>query len=341
VKKVNGQRTYPTLDQFTQATGIQVVYRADINDIAEYYAVIRSSLEAGQYTGADLMVITNGPELSEMIDLGYLIALDQGAMPNFKANADQTVVDPSYDPGNTYTMAWQSGFTGIGWNRDAIDREITSFQDLLDPAFSGKVGMIGNNVDLPNLALCAVGVNPETSTEDDWRKAADLLQQQKDQGVVRKYYDQDYLTAMENGDIWISMAWGGDMLIDNLYYGFNFAFTIPSEGGVIWTDNMCIPRAAENPVGAMKLADWYYDPEIAALLTEYNNSVGPVPDAKPIIEQHAAAATGDDKRILEAVASSPFVFPTDEIAANVHRYRVLTSDEFQTWNEIFAPIYEA
>jgi spermidine/putrescine transport system substrate-binding protein len=184
VKKVNGERTYPTLDMFTQETGIKVVYRADIQDIADYYAVIRPSLEAGQYTGADLMVITNGPELTEMIDLGFLIALDQSALTNFKANADPTVVDPSYDPGNAYTVAWQSGFTGIGWNRDAIDREITSFKDLMDPAFAGKVGMIGNNVDLPNLALCAVGATPETSTPDDWQKAADLLQQQKDQGIV-------------------------------------------------------------------------------------------------------------------------------------------------------------
>jgi hypothetical protein len=119
----------------------------------------------------------------------------------------------------------------------------------------------------------------------------------------------------------------------------NFAFTIPEEGGVIWTDNMCIPAHAENPVGAMQLADWYYDPKIAALLTEYNNSVGPVPAAKAIIEQDAAAASGEDRKILEAVATSPFVFPTPEIAANVHRYRVLTSDEFQQWNDLFGPIY--
>jgi spermidine/putrescine transport system substrate-binding protein len=341
VKKINGQRTYPTLDMFTEATGVDVVYRADVNDIAEYYATIRPSLEAGQYTGADLMVITNGPELSEMINLGYLIALDQNSMTNFRANADPTVVDPSFDPGNMYTMAWQSGFTGIGWNRQAIDREITSFQDLMDPSYAGKVGMIGNNVDLPNLALCAVGVRPETSTPSDWQKAADLLQKQKDQGIVRKYYDQDYLTAMENGDIWISMAWGGDMLIDSLYYGFDFGFVIPKEGGVIWTDNLCIPAHAENPVGAMRLADWYYDPKIAALLTEYNNSVGPVPAAKQLIEQDAAATTGEDKKIYQAVASSPFVFPTPEIAANVHRYRVLTPDEFQQWNDIFSTIYES
>jgi spermidine/putrescine transport system substrate-binding protein len=341
VKKVNGERTYPTLDLFTKSTGADVVYRADVNDIAEYYATIRPSLEADQYTGADLMVITNGPELSEMIDLGYLIALDQEAMTNFKTNAGPTVVDPSYDPGNAYTMAWQSGFTGIGWNRKVIDREITSFADLMDPAYAGKVGMIGNNVDLPNLALCAVGVNPETSTPADWQKAADLLQKQKDQGIVRKYFDQDYLTAMENGDIWISMAWGGDMLIDSLYYGFDFGFAIPKEGGVIWTDNMCIPAHAENPVGAMQLADFYYDPKIAALLTEYNNSVGPVPAAKPLIEEDAAASSGGDKKIFEAVASSPFVFPTPEIAANVHRYRVLSTDEFQRWNDLFAPIYES
>jgi spermidine/putrescine transport system substrate-binding protein len=340
VTKVNGQRTYPTLERFTDATGIEVVYRADINDITEFYATIRPSLEAGQYVNSDLMVITNGPELSEMIELGYLVELDHSLLPNFAANADPTVVNPSYDPDNRHTVAWQSGFTGIGWNKKVIDREITSFQDLLDPAFAGKVGMLGNNVDLPNLAICAIGANPETSTEDDWKKAADLLQQQRDDSIVRKYYGQDYLTAMENGDIWISMAWGGDMLIDSLYYGFDFGFAIPDEGGVIWTDNLCIPSHAKNPVGAIQLMDWYYQPEIAALLTEYNNSVGPVPASKPIIERDAAKATGDDKAILEAVAANDFVFPTPEIAQNVHRYRVLNADEEETWNDLFVPIYQ-
>jgi spermidine/putrescine transport system substrate-binding protein len=336
-----GEYVYPTLDSFTQETGIEVTYRADINDNTQFYAAIRPDLEGGNDTGHDIIVITNGSELTEMIELGYLIPLDQNLMTNFYANADPTIKDPAYDPGNVHTMAWQSGFTGIAYNKNYVDKEITSFMDLFDEAYAGKIGMIGNNADLPGMALLAVGVEPTESTPDDWQKAADLLQQQKDSGVVRKYYVQDYLEAFENEDVWISMAWSGDILIDKLYYGRDeFEFIIQDEGGMIWTDNMCIPAHAANPVGALKLMNHYYDPKIAALLTEYNNYVGPVPDAKAIVEADAKKATGADKAVLEAVANSPLVFPTPEIADKVHRYRVLSPEEEQTWNELFVPIYQ-
>jgi spermidine/putrescine transport system substrate-binding protein len=339
-KDDQGNRIHPTLVAFTDEYGIDVTYRADINDNAEFYASIKPALEAGADTGSDLIVITNGPQLSEMIDLGYLIPLDPTGHPNFDANADPTVVDPAYDKGNVHTLAWQSGFTGIAWNTKYVDKDITSMEDLLDPAYAGHIGMMGND-DAATLALMAVGVAPETSTPEDWQTAADWLQAQKDSGVVRKYYVQDYLTAFENEDIWITEAWSGDILIDRLYYDRpEFEFTIPDEGGVIWTDNCCIPKAAANPVGAMKLMDWYYKPEIAAALTEYNNYVSPVPKGRDLVQKHADEATGADKAVLDAVATSPYVFPTPEIANNVHSYRVLNPEEEQQWNDLFIPIWQ-
>src|SRR5262249_12841748 len=104
IQKVNGVRTYPTLEAFTKKTGINVTYRADINKHDEVYASIRADVENGNDTGSDIIVITNGTVLAEMIDLGYLIQLDPELMPNFKANAGDTVTDPSYDPNNAHTM---------------------------------------------------------------------------------------------------------------------------------------------------------------------------------------------------------------------------------------------
>jgi spermidine/putrescine transport system substrate-binding protein len=342
IAKVNGERTYPTLEAFTKQTDVKVVYRADINSNDEYYAAIRPDLEAGNDTGSDIIVITNGTVLSEMIDLGYLTQLDPELMPNFKENAADTVTNPSYDPENAHTMAWQSGFTGIVYNDKYVDPAPTSFDDLLNEKYSGKIGMFADNADQPALILMQLGINPETSTPDDWQKAADWLNMQKDSGVVRKYYTQDYLTALENEDIWLGIGWSGDIIIDNLYYDLpNLHFVIPKGGAVIWTDNMCIPSHAANPVGAMMVMDWYYQPDMAAQLTEYNNYVGPVPAAKDIVEADAAKATGDDKAILEKVASSPLVFPTPEISAKVHHYRVFDNpDEQQQWNDLFVPIYQ-
>jgi spermidine/putrescine transport system substrate-binding protein len=330
---------HPSIDLFTKRTGIKVAkYSEVIQDTGSYFGKIQPELAAGQGTGYDLMVMTNGVYLDKLIELNYLIPLDQSRMTNFNANASPVVKNPSYDRGNKYTMAWQSGITGIGYDPKRVGKKITSWTDLADPALRGKIGMFGDTQDLPNGAICAIGVNPETSTEADWRKAAQWLKKQ--QPLVRKYYEQDYIDPLSKGDIWASMAWSGDIFQANAS-GANLEFVVPDEGAPIWTDNMCIPNHAQHPLDAMIYMDFVYQPEIAAMLAESINYITPVPGAAAVIKKDAAAATGADKTALEQLATSPLIFPTASDSTKLHRYRVLTSAEEKVWNSLFEPIYQS
>jgi spermidine/putrescine transport system substrate-binding protein len=329
---------HPSIDLFTKQTGIKVNYSEVIQDDDSYFGKIQPVLAAGQGTGEDLMVITNGIFLDKLVELGYLIPLDQSRMPNFGKFASSLVKNPSFDPGNVYTMAWQSGMTGIGYDPKRTGRPITSWQDLADPAFKGKIGMFADIEDLPNAALLAVGVKPETSKEADWRKAADWLIKQRP--LVRKYYQQDYIDPLSKGDIWISLAWSGDIFQANAS-GASLQFVIPKEGGVLWTDNMCIPKYASHPVDAMTYMDFVYQPEIAAMLTESINYVTPVPACQPLIQADANKLTGADKASLLQVASSPLVFPSQSDYSKLHRYRVLSAAEEKVWDSIFEPVYQS
>ena len=62
-----------------------------------------------------------------MIRLGYLVPLDASYIPNFYKYASRSVLSPNYDPGNRYTVAWQSGVTGIGYNSKMVKKPPTSF----------------------------------------------------------------------------------------------------------------------------------------------------------------------------------------------------------------------
>ena len=309
-----------------------------IQDTSSFFPKIQPQLAAGQPTGYDLMIITNGVYLDKLIQLDYLVPLNHDMMKNFDAHASASVKSPSYDKGNKYTMAWQSGITGIGYDPKRTGREITSWHDLTDPKFKGKIGMFGDTEDLPNSALVAIGVKPESSTQEDWKKAADWLKQQKP--LVRKYYLQDYIDPLSKGDIWASMAWSGDIFQANAS-GANLKFVVPSEGGVLWTDNMCIPMHAGHPLDAMTYMDFVYDPKIAAIMAEGINYITPIPDAQAVIKQDAAKATGDEKATLEDVATSALVFPSASDYSRVHRYRVLTAEEEKVWNALFEPIYQS
>src|ERR1019366_9087265 len=171
---------HPTLDHFTAAKGVKVNYQEVIQDNSSFYAKIRPELAAGQATGYDIMVMTNNnPELGYLIELGWLIPLDHSLTPNFNKFAGPLVTNPTFDPGNKYTMAWQSGWTSIGYNSSVVKDPGDSVDILFNKKYKGRVGMLNDPFELGCVGLLAIGVEPAKSKESDWVKAAKKLQQQK------------------------------------------------------------------------------------------------------------------------------------------------------------------
>jgi spermidine/putrescine transport system substrate-binding protein len=320
-----------SLELFTAQTGIKVNYQAVIQNNAPFYATVAPELRAHENTGYDLVVFTNGWELTEMINNGFAVELDHARLPNFARYASSSVKNPNYDPGNRFTAVWQTGFTGIAYNTKMIDRPITSFQDLLDPKFKGHVGMMSDNTEIGSAAMLALGINPAKSTPKDWKRAAEWLMKQRSQ--VAGYYDQSYIQYLENGDTWISQAWSGDVFQANASGYKHLKYVVPKEGQMIWHDNMMIPRGASHPVDALEWINFYYTPKIAGIVEDWVNYVCPVPKAQGYVDT-----------VLQdpAVAHSPLVFPPKEIYRKSFDYAIFPDyDVYQTWNDIFNPVIES
>ncbi len=339
---------HPSLEHFTSKTGITVNYTEPINDNLPFYAKIRPSLEAKQSAGYDIIVMTNNsPPLGYLIDFGWLIPLDRGAMTNFDKYAGPLIKNPSWDPGNKYTMAWQSGWTAIGYNSSVIKNPGTSVDILFDKKYAGKIGMMNDPQELGSVGLLAIGVNPADSKESDWAKAATKLKQQKSDGIVRSYYDQSYIDHLKNGDIVIAQAWSGDIFQADLNSKYrDLKLLIPNEGGMFWTDNMCIPMYAQNPRAAMTLMDYFYAPDVEAVVEYYNDYVCPVPDAKSFLLHPTgwgATALKDMAPEIglptKVTADAPTVFPTPAYIKNSRSYyQYKSQEELDAWNNMFLPI---
>lgn len=329
IDRVQGRR--PTLDDFTKETGIAVNYKEVIDDNEGFFGTIQEPLSNDQPIEWDLIVVTDWM-LAKMARLGYLEELDLSKLPNFTANAGEIYKDPSYDPGNKHSVPWQSGITGIAYNPELTGRELSTFDDLFDPAFAGKVGMFKEMRDTFSLTLLSMGIEPRDSTEDDLMAAQEKLIQQRDDGIVRNYYGNEYADALVRGDIWATIAWSGDVF--QLQFDKpELQFYVPDTGGILWVDNMAIPENAAAPIDAMKFMDFVYDPEIAAQITAWVNYICPVPAAKEILE-------ASDDPTTQTVAASPLVFPTPEMEANLHSYKDLDEEEEQLWNDLFGEIIQ-
>ena len=324
-----------SLSLFTEETGINVKYFHTIEGNASFMEEIEPYLEAGLAPFYDLIVMTNGPEVSKLISSGYLTPLDHTRLVNFDEHASELVRDPAWDPANRYSVAWQSGITGVAYRPEAVEalgHVPTNLSDLFDPALRGRVGMMNDLQDLGNTALLSIGVEPADSKERHWVKAADALREQRASGVVAGYYDQSYLGALLRGDVWISQAWSGD-IFQQQQLGREIEFFVPEEGAMFWTDNMMIPRNAKHPVDAMTFMDFVYRPDVAAMIADWVWYVCPVPAAERII-----ARRFDHPE----VANSPLVFPSAESmgpAGPFREYRVFEGDEeAAAWDSIFGSI---
>ncbi len=331
-----GQRESATLDAFSSETDIEVDYVEAIQDNQEFFGTIQPALAEGSDTGWDIIVPTDWM-VGNMIRLGYLEQFDVAAsVPNFVANAGDKYKNPSYDPNNLHSVPWQSGVTGIAYNPELTGRDITGFGDLLDSAFEGQIGMFSEVRDSLSLALLHNGVQPKDATEEQVRAANDLLKEQ--QPLVRGYYGNEYAQELADGNLAVTMAWSGDVFqlqFDNP----DLRFIVPEAGGILWIDNMSIPKGAQHPADALAFMNYVFQPEVAAQITEYVNYICPVPAAQDIIRQHAEEAESEEDRdYLTAVADSPLVFPTDERLANLHSYKVLRVDEERLWNELFQEV---
>jgi spermidine/putrescine transport system substrate-binding protein len=339
--KTTGERYYPSLRKFQEETGITVNYNDEINGNDTFYGEIAPQLQAGQDIGRDIIVITNGQYLTALIDNGWLIELDSSLRPNFDANAASWAKSPFYDDGNRFSMAWQSGLTGVGYRTDKVNGELTSLDDLMDPSKvpPGSVGVLKE--DAPNLVMINLGIDPKTSGTEEWNEAAAWLTQLRDSDTFRKAYDQGYVDDLTAGNLAATMAWSGDVLYYAIWEDYPFTFYVPDGGSLLWIDNMLIPANSANPQGAYKLMDFVYRPEIAQLITEWVLYMSPVPAVQALIAEHATQEKGSYAADLEATAENPLLWPDDAMLQRVSLGRNLeTNDEVEEWTNTFNSIWE-
>lgn len=313
----------PTLDEFTRATGITVDYREDINDNSEFYAKLRPQLDAGQDVGRDIVVLTDWMA-GEWIRRGYAQQFDRAAMPN-AANLIARLQGIAFDPERDQSLPWQSGYAGLAFNSQRLEeltgkREIRTVDELWDPKLKGRVTILSEMRDSVGMVMLAQGKDPATFTDDDFDAAIAALQEQIDSRQIRQVAGNDYLPALETGDVVAAFGWSGDVVS----LGDPYGFVLPESGGMLWTDNMLVPAMARHLKNAEKLMDYYYDPVVAAKVAAYVQYICPVQGAR---EEMA--------KLDPTLVDNPFIFPTDADLAKVAVFKPLSSAEQTRYDQAF------
>jgi spermidine/putrescine transport system substrate-binding protein len=318
---------HPTLEQFTQRTGVKVKYTEDINDNNEFFGKIKLQLAAGQDTGRDIIVLTDWLA-GRLIRLGWVQKLDPANLPHAYANLSAQFRSPDWDPGRAYSYVWQGISTVIAYNRKALDGvEVTSISDLLDnPKLKGRVGFLSEMRDSVGMTLLDMGKDPAKFTADDYDAAIARLQKAVDKGQIRRFTGNDYTSDLTSGDFAACVAWAGDV-VQLKADSPDIDFLIPDSGYMTSTDNLLIPNKARHKTNAERLIDFYYEPKPAAELAAYINYVCPVDGVKAELA-----------KIDEDAANNPLIIPDKAMAAKSHAFRSLSSKEETEFEEKFAKL---
>jgi len=301
-------KAHPSLQQFEKHYGVNVKYIEDINDNDSFFGKIEGPLSQGQSVGRDLVVMTDSSGLPQrMIELGWLDKFDKSAMPNFK-NLIPAQQHPDWDPHRDYSLPWQSGMTGIGYDPKLVGGDIDSVDDLLtNPKLKGKVTLLTEMSDTMGIVMLSNGDDPSHVTQKSWDAAKKKIQDAVKSGQIRQFTGNDYAPLLAKGDVWACFAWSGDMVqLQSDHPGLKWV--LPKTGGMLWTDQMLIPKGG-NAYAASVLANWYYDPKIAAEVEDYVNYICPVQGADKVLE-----------KTDPAVAHNPLIFPPQSYLDNAHAF---------------------
>jgi spermidine/putrescine transport system substrate-binding protein len=335
------ESSFPSIVAFTEQSGIEVEYNEGLLDNAEFLAQYAPDLGAGNNTGWDVMS-PGGWVVERMARNDWLEELDHAQLPNWTANCADHAKGLWFDPENTHSLYWQGGITGLAYDPELTGKEITSFDDLLDPAFSGRAGGFSDMRDMFGLTLLSMGVEPANAEIADVEAAQQKLLGAP-QGHFRGFYGNEYYDALAQGDLAICVAWSGDVSQMNLYDNPNVRFVIPESGAMRWNDNLVIPKGGANIEGAHKLMDYYYSLDAAALLSEYVGYFSPVAglDERILEDAQAARDEGDTEWADTLEALAPTVVPSEDQIANTYTDKEMTEDEEAQWNELFEAVIGA
>ena len=326
-----------TLEKFTQATGIKVVY-----DVFDSNDVVEAKLLAGN-TGYDV-VVPSLHFLGRQVTAGVFAKLDKAQIPNYQ-NLDPALMAniAKVDPGNEHAVPYLWGTTGIGYNVDKVkealgaDVPLNSWDLIFKPENLAKLSKCGVSIldeaaEVIPTTLHYLGKDPNDfaanvtlvpgEVKDLWMKL---------RPYITYFHSSRYINDLANGDICVALGWSGDIFqaatrAAEAKNNVKVEYVIPQEGAGIWVDMLAIPKDANHPGNAHKFINFLLQPAIMASVTNHVWYANGVPASKDMTDQ--------------AILAHPGIYPAPETEQKMFTFAVVPPEldgvYADVWTEVKA-----
>jgi putrescine transport system substrate-binding protein len=263
-----------TIPLFQALTNLRVNY-----DVYSSNEDLLARMRSGP-TDYDIIVPTNN-FIPTYLKLDLIEPLRQDLMPNL-INLDKEFVETDYDPGNRYTVPWQWGTTGIGFNRKQAGEGVDSWAAVFEPssAMGGHVTLLREVTDLIGCALIHLGRSPNSIKDSDLADVVKLVRSIKPK--LKGFTTDTYIDELAANETWLAQGWSGDVF-QAQDQNQDVSYVIPKEGSLRFVDVMAVPKGAAHPGNAARFMNYVLHPKVQARISSYVSYGTPVSLAKPLL----------------------------------------------------------
>lgn len=300
------------LDKFEDETGIHV-NMSTYSSNEDMLAKVKSEVE-GTYD----VIVPSDYMIEQMASQGMLEELDHDALSNL-SNIGAAYLSPSYDSGNRYSVPYQGGVAAIAVDTSKVDIDITSYDDLFDPALKGSIVALDDYRAVIGLTARSMGYSMNETDPDTLAEIEAKLLTLKDN---IKLYDSDSpKSALISGDCAVGFCWGAEIAL-TMEEDSNYKIVYPSEGAYLFMDNLAIPKGSKHYDEAMQFINFILDPENSKMISEE------FPYLNPNVE--AIELLGDEFAGNEAKNPPQEVIAAGEYVTNLDPDTIAIYDEMWT-----------
>ncbi|MGI9488328.1 MAG: polyamine ABC transporter substrate-binding protein [Geminicoccaceae bacterium] len=247
-------------EKFQAETGIEVEVALHATN-----EEIMGKVVASQGRGYDVLFVSS-PFAEALNKLGLSSAIDHGQIPNM-ANLYAEANNLAYDPGNSFSVPYAWGTTGLCYRKDLVEGEPSSWNDLLQPAddLKGKITMLATDRWLMAAGMLAKGYSVNETDDAKIAEVKDLLINAKQNLLA--YDDTTFYSKLTSGEASLVHAWDGWC-----NYGIaendQISYVIPEEGTDLWVDTMVVTEASENKEAAHQFINYVLGAETGKWVAE-------------------------------------------------------------------------
>jgi spermidine/putrescine transport system substrate-binding protein len=235
-------------EKFKAETGIDVEVAVHATNEEIMGKVVASN---GQ--GYDVLFVSS-PFAEALNKLGIAAKIDHSKIPNL-SNLYPEAAQLQHDPGNTFSVPYAWGTTGLCYRSDLVKAEPASWNDLLKPSddVKGKITMLATDRWLMVPAFLAGGMSVNTVDPAKLAEVKDVLIAAKKNLLA--YDDTTFYQKLVSGEAVLVEAWDGWC-----NYGIasndKIKYVVPKEGSDLWVDTMVVVESSPNKEAAQKFIDY-------------------------------------------------------------------------------------